>query len=43
MHNVIYKTNLNLTPGYISDSTIRKFKQVKESNVELLWPKTRQC
>lgn len=39
MHNVIYKTNLNLTPGYISDSTIRKFKQVKNPTLSFFGPK----
>ena len=39
MHNVIYKTNLNIAPGYISDSTIRKFKQVKNPTLSFFGPK----
>ena len=39
MHNVIYKTNLNIVPGYISDSTIRKFKQVKNPTLSFFGPK----
>lgn len=39
MHSIIHKTNLNLSPSYISDSTIRKFKQIKNPTLSFFGPR----
>ena len=39
MHNVIYKTNLNLTPGYIEVILLLEFKQVKNPTLSFFGPK----